>query len=61
MTFDDGPHPKLTLKLLDLFKERGIKATFFVIGKISPSFPRSPNASSMKAMKSPTTARANHS
>jgi peptidoglycan/xylan/chitin deacetylase (PgdA/CDA1 family) len=33
MTFDDGPHPKLTPKLLDLLKERGIKATFFVIGK----------------------------
>jgi len=33
MTFDDGPHPKLTPKLLDMLKERNIKATFFVIGK----------------------------
>lgn len=33
MTFDDGPHPKLTPRLLDMLKERNIKATFFVIGK----------------------------
>lgn len=39
MTFDDGPHPKLTPKLLDLLKERGIKATFFVIGKNVSEFP----------------------
>ncbi|MEI8292771.1 MAG: polysaccharide deacetylase family protein [bacterium] len=39
MTFDDGPHPKLTLKLLDILKERGIKATFFVIGKNVAEFP----------------------
>jgi len=39
MTFDDGPHPKLTPKLLDLLKERGIKATFFVIGKNVAEFP----------------------
>lgn len=28
MTFDDGPHPKLTPRLLDMLKERNIKATF---------------------------------
>lgn len=39
MTFDDGPHPKLTPRLLDLLKERGIKATFFVIGKNVAEFP----------------------
>ena len=39
MTFDDGPHPKLTPKLLDLLKERGVKATFFVIGKNVAEFP----------------------
>ena len=32
LTFDDGPHPEFTIKLLDLFKEKGIKATFFVTG-----------------------------
>ena len=39
MTFDDGPHPKLTPRLLDLLKERGIKATFFVIGKCVAEYP----------------------
>ncbi len=33
ITFDDGPHPTLTPKLLDMLKERGVKATFYVIGK----------------------------
>ena len=32
LTFDDGPHPVFTNKLLILFKEKGIKATFFVTG-----------------------------
>ena len=32
MTFDDGPNAQLTPKLLDMLKERGIKATFFVVG-----------------------------
>lgn len=33
ITFDDGPHPEYTLKLLDGLKERNVKATFFVIGE----------------------------
>jgi peptidoglycan/xylan/chitin deacetylase (PgdA/CDA1 family) len=33
MTFDDGPNPVLTPKLLDLLAEHHIKATFFVIGQ----------------------------
>ena len=33
LTFDDGPHPIYTKQLLDGLKERGIKATFFVIGE----------------------------
>lgn len=33
LTFDDGPHPVWTEKLLDGLKERGICATFFVIGE----------------------------
>ncbi|MDF1814468.1 MAG: polysaccharide deacetylase family protein [Verrucomicrobiales bacterium] len=32
ITFDDGPHPQNTPRLLDMLKERGIKATFFVVG-----------------------------
>ena len=33
MTFDDGPSPETTPRLLDLLKERNIKATFFMIGQ----------------------------
>lgn len=33
LTFDDGPSPKLTPKLLDLLAAHHIKATFFVIGQ----------------------------
>lgn len=33
LTFDDGPHPYYTEQLLDGLKERGVKATFFVIGE----------------------------
>lgn len=32
LTFDDGPHPKITPEILDLLKKYDIKATFFVIG-----------------------------
>lgn len=33
LTFDDGPHKEYTTQLLDGLKERGVKATFFLIGK----------------------------
>lgn len=33
LTFDDGPHPTYTEELLDGLKERGVKATFFVLGE----------------------------
>jgi peptidoglycan-N-acetylglucosamine deacetylase len=39
MTFDDGPHPQLTPKLLDLLKDRGIRATFYVIGANVEKYP----------------------
>lgn len=32
LTFDDGPHPIYTEMLLDGLAERGVKATFFLIG-----------------------------
>ncbi len=32
LTFDDGPHPEITPKVLDLLDEHGAKAVFFVIG-----------------------------
>lgn len=33
LTFDDGPSEKCTGRLLDGLKERGVKATFFLIGE----------------------------
>ena len=33
LTFDDGPHPTYTAEILDILREYGIKATFFVIGE----------------------------
>src|SRR5260221_3269725 len=33
MTFDDGPSPETTPRLLDILKQRNIKAPFLVIGK----------------------------
>ena len=38
ITFDDGPRP-WTLDLLDSLKERGIKATFFVVGQAVAAYP----------------------
>lgn len=33
LTFDDGPHPQYTEQLLDGLRERGVVATFFVMGE----------------------------
>lgn len=33
LTFDDGPHPYYTRKLLEVLKEANVSATFFVVGK----------------------------
>lgn len=37
LTFDDGPHPALTPRLLDVLAEHDAHATFFVIGERVPS------------------------
>ncbi len=39
ITFDDGPHPVYTEKLLDGLKERDVKATFFVLGEKAKEHP----------------------
>ncbi len=39
LTFDDGPHPYYTQQLLDGLKERGARATFFVMGKQAEAYP----------------------
>ncbi len=32
LTFDDGPHPKKTKKIIDVLEKYGVTATFFVVG-----------------------------
>ena len=39
LTFDDGPHPEHTPRLLDVLAERHLKATFFVIGELAAQHP----------------------
>ncbi|MGE4371495.1 MAG: polysaccharide deacetylase family protein [Xanthobacter sp.] len=39
LTFDDGPNPDTTPRLLDMLKERGVKATFFVLGTRAAKYP----------------------
>jgi peptidoglycan/xylan/chitin deacetylase (PgdA/CDA1 family) len=40
MTFDDGPNPRNTPRLLDMLRQRNIKATFYVIGKNVAMYPQ---------------------
>ena len=40
LTFDDGPSPETTPKVLDLLDEAGVKATFFVIGRKVKLYPQ---------------------
>src|SRR5580700_8778568 len=39
LTFDDGPHPELTPRLLDILAQEKICATFFVIGECAARSP----------------------
>ncbi|MBQ7383228.1 MAG: polysaccharide deacetylase family protein [Clostridia bacterium] len=39
LTFDDGPHPIYTPKILEILEEYGVSATFFVIGKNVENYP----------------------
>ena len=39
LTFDDGPHPVYTERLLDGLKKRNVKVTFFLIGKSADKYP----------------------
>lgn len=39
LTFDDGPHPYKTEKILDLLAEYDVRATFFVVGQNAEAYP----------------------
>ncbi len=40
ITFDDGPHPENTPRLLDMMRARNIKGTFYVIGNNVDLYPQ---------------------
>jgi cellulose synthase/poly-beta-1,6-N-acetylglucosamine synthase-like glycosyltransferase/peptidoglycan/xylan/chitin deacetylase (PgdA/CDA1 family)/spore germination protein YaaH len=39
LTFDDGPDPRWTPRILDILKQEQVPATFFVIGKNGQAYP----------------------
>jgi peptidoglycan/xylan/chitin deacetylase (PgdA/CDA1 family) len=39
LTFDDGPNDPATSRILDVLAEKGVKATFFVVGENARVFP----------------------
>ena len=39
LTFDDGPHPRITKEVISILREYGITATFFVIGQNADNYP----------------------
>ncbi|MCD8288359.1 MAG: polysaccharide deacetylase family protein [Prevotella sp.] len=39
LTFDDGPIPEATPFVLDCLRQRGIKATFFMVGENAEKYP----------------------
>ena len=39
LTFDDGPDPDFTPKILDILKEKGVHASFFIIGQNAAAYP----------------------
>lgn len=40
LTFDDGPSPRVTPRILDTLKAYDIQATFFVIGNLAEQYPQ---------------------
>ena len=40
LTFDDGPWPRSTLKILEILKKDNIKATFFMVGQPLKEYPQ---------------------
>ncbi|MBK4722206.1 polysaccharide deacetylase family protein [Azospirillum sp. YIM DDC1] len=40
LTFDDGPHPAVTPRILDILRSEGVRATFFPIGNVAVRHPR---------------------
>lgn len=39
LTIDDGPHPMVTPLMLEVLQQKGVHATFFVVGQVVEQFP----------------------
>jgi peptidoglycan/xylan/chitin deacetylase (PgdA/CDA1 family) len=39
ISFDDGPNPEITPKILKVLKDKNVRATFFLIGKRAEEYP----------------------
>lgn len=39
LTFDDGPHAAYTPQILQILKQEGVKATFFLVGEMAEKYP----------------------
>jgi len=39
LSFDDGPHPEATPRILDILERAGVRATFFVVGEAAAAHP----------------------
>ena len=39
LTFDDGPDPRFTPKILQILKAQKVKATFFIVGSSAQRYP----------------------
>src|SRR5260370_2906198 len=42
LTYDDGPNPPYTDRILDVLNQEGLHATFFVVWQPPPNHPREP-------------------
>lgn len=40
LTFDDGPHPYYTEKILEILNSYSVKGTFFLVGKQAEKYPK---------------------
>jgi peptidoglycan/xylan/chitin deacetylase (PgdA/CDA1 family) len=40
LTFDDGPHPQYTPRIVEILRQHKVHATFFVVGKMAKQYPQ---------------------
>jgi peptidoglycan/xylan/chitin deacetylase (PgdA/CDA1 family) len=40
LSYDDGPHPRITPQLLELLQRKNVKATFYLLGQMVKEYPK---------------------